>query len=83
MNKIYLFGKIIFKSKLKYIISPKLKLYLEVIVETISGDNFNCIVYENECELIKNIKLGDYIFIEGIGVINGNGFNIYINKLYI
>ena len=82
MNKIYLFGKIISKSKLKYIIEPKLKLYLELIIQTVSGNIFKCIVNEEFLDVSINIKEKDYVYIRGCGCIENNLLNVIITQLY-
>ncbi|MBQ8044240.1 MAG: hypothetical protein IJ272_08895 [Clostridia bacterium] len=83
MNRIYLFGRVVFKSKLKYIIAPKLKVYIEVTIETISRDKFNVIFYEDKCDWIKNVRLKSYIFVEGFGIMDKEKIQIYINKICI
>lgn len=82
MNKIYLFGKVIFKSKLKYIIEPKLKLYMEFTIQTISGDKFNCIACEEMCNILRNVATGNYIYIEGFAKFENNSLKIYVSKRY-
>ena len=73
MNRIYLFGKIIGKSKLKYVIFPKLKVYIELVVQVASGYKYNCIVYEEVLDKINDrIKKVDdviYAYIIGKGVL--------------
>lgn len=82
MNKIYLFGKIVSKSKLKYDISPKLKIYLEIVIETISGEQFNCVVLEDNSEKLQ--KLGDlsYVYIIGIGAFEKQMFKVIVSQIH-
>ncbi len=77
MNKVYLFGKVVYKSKLKYIISPKLKVYIELVIETPSGDKFNFIANEEQCNNLVKISMNQTIFI--IGNIEWNNENTSVN----
>ena len=82
MNKVYLFGKVILKSKLKYIIEPKLKLYMELIIETISGDRFNCIVNEEMLDKVNALDEFTYVYVVGYGKME-NGFRVILQKVYV
>ena len=82
MNKIYLFGKVVYISKLKYIIKPKLKLYLELTIKTIDGNIFNIFAKEELLDKIRLISKGDYVYINGYGRMCKEELNIYINELY-
>ena len=75
--------KVVLKSRLKYIISPKLKVYPEIVVKTISGVESNCMLYDEMCDLIRNVKLGKYKFREGYCEVVNNTLKVYTNKVYI
>ncbi len=80
MNKVYLFGKVVYKSKLKYSISPRLKVYVELVIECISGDKFNCVAKEEQCNNVAKININQNIFI--VGSIEWINKNIRINIEY-
>lgn len=81
MNKIYLFGQVISKSNLKYEIYPKLKLYMECIIQTCDGNIFNCIVLEQLCDKLQKIKLQDYVFVIGYGMIENEKLCVYVQEI--
>ncbi len=80
MNRVYLFGKIVFKSKLKYIVSPKLQVFLEIVIETISKEKFKCIAYETLCNDLANIEENTYIVIMGNVQVSNYGISINIEE---
>lgn len=65
MNRIKLFGKVISMSDLKFDISEKLKVCIEFEISTVSSDVFKCIAYEENCNILRNVVIGEYIYILG------------------
>ena len=82
MNKIYLFGKIISKSKLKYVIVPNLRIFIEILIETISGDIFTCVMDETILDEVRNIKLQDYVYITGMCKIETGMAFVIVKEIY-
>lgn len=82
MNKIYLLGKVVFKSKLKYIIQPKLKLYIELIIQTLDNNEICCIVPENLCHNLKHVSVNKHIYILGRGLYIDNKFSVLVEEIY-
>ena len=82
MNKIYLFGNVISKSKLKYDIEQKLKLYVELVIETISGDRFKCIVNEEMLDKVNALDEFTYVYVVGYGK-TGREFRVILQKVYV
>ena len=82
MNKIYLFGKVMYISKLKYTIKPKLKLYLELTIKTIDGNIFNIFAKEELLDKIRLINKGDCVYISGYGKMNNCKLNVYIVEIF-
>ena len=87
MNRVYLFGKIVYKSKLKYVLVPKVKVYIELIIQVSSGDKFNCIVNEDVLEKIKDriskANETSYVYIIGKGMLENNMVYIVVKDIYI
>lgn len=81
MNKVYLFGQVIYKSNLKYCISPKLEVHMECVIRTCDGNEFNCIVPEKLCNKLVCIKLGDYIYTMGHVVNRKDYAKIYLDYM--
>ena len=82
MNRIYLFGKIIYISKLKYIVKPKLKVYIEMVVETDSRDKFNCVVYEKNLEKLHGLYSLTCIYIVGSAILKNQLLKVIVNEIY-
>ena len=82
MNKVYLFGKILAKSKLKYIIQPKLKIYIMLVVQTIDNNEICCIVPENLCDNLKHTNINKHIYILGRGIYIDNKFSVLVEEMY-
>ncbi len=82
MNRAYLFGKIISKSKLKYIISPKLQVYISIVIETISGEKFKCIVNENILSNTVNISLMEYVYVIAECSVNNDELYLICKEIY-
>lgn len=82
MNKIYLFGKVVYKSKLRYKVLPKLKLYIELEIITAEGSRFCCVVKERLLDSIYDLKRGDYVYINGVGTITNNLLQVLVKEIY-
>lgn len=82
MNRIYLFGRVMYKSKLKYAITPKLRLYVEITIETILGERFNCTVYEDVMERIERLDDLNYVYIVGSGTLEEDMLCIVVRDIY-
>lgn len=87
MNKVYVFGKIVYKSKLKYIISPKLKVYMELIIQEASEYEFSCVVNEDVLKKIKDgirkVDEATYVYIMGEARLENNMLYIIVKDVYI
>lgn len=78
-------------SDLKFDISEKLKVCIEFEVSTESSDVFKCIAYEENCNILRNVVIGEYIYILGRAkyVINNfvynsmdSEFRFIVSKVY-
>ena len=83
MNRIYLFGKVIFKSKLKYVIQLKLKIYIMLVIQTIDNNEICCIVPEKLCDNIKGVSVNTHIYILGRGLYIDNKFFVWVEETYV
>lgn len=83
MNKIKLFGKVEHTSDIKFDIARKLKAYITIQIRSTSEDAFNCIAYERMCEKLRNIKQGEYIYLEGYIIQNEEDkYIIIVDEMY-
>lgn len=83
MNRIYLYGKVVFKSRLKYIIETKLKIYVEVIVKTSENNSFICVVNESNLDKLRCLNSNDYVYIDGYGIVSNKILTVVVNEIYV
>jgi len=81
MKDLYLINLII------YVIVPKVKVYIELIIQVSSGDKFNCIVNEDVLEKIKDkirkVNETSYVYIIGKAMLENNMIYIVVKDIYI
>jgi len=81
MKGLYLINLII------YVIVPKVKVYIELIIQVSSGDKFNCIVNEDVLEKIKDkirkVNETSYVYIIGKAMLENNMIYIVVKDIYI
>jgi len=82
MNRIYLFGRVIYKSKLKYAITPKLRLYVEITIETVLGERFNCTIYEDVLDRVERLDGLNYVYIVGGGTLEKDMLYVVVKEIY-
>lgn len=73
MNRIKIFGKVERISDLKFDISSKLKVYMDVEIVSVAGNNFKCLVYNKLCDKLRKIGIGEYIY--ALGYVKDDGSN--------
>ena len=83
MNRVYLFGKLVYKSKLKYNILTKLNIYTELVIETSSGDMFQCIIDENNLDKVKRLNTTNFVYIIGSGFVVNDLFYVIVKNIWI
>ena len=68
-------------------IVPKVKVYIELIIQVSSGDKFNCIVNEDVLEKIKDkirkVNETSYVYIIGKAMLENNMIYIVVKDIYI
>jgi len=69
------------------VIVPKVKVYIELIIQVSSGDKFNCIVNEDVLEKIKDkirkVNETSYVYIIGKAMLENNMIYIVVKDIYI
>ena len=70
-------------SKLRYNIFPKFKIYIKIVIETSSGDIFECIFSENILDRVKILDTTNFIDIIGSGVIANGLFYVIAKDVWI
>ena len=84
MNRIKLFGTVENVSDLKFDISSKLKVYMELEIKTICGSIFKCIAYEKLCEKLRKAECSNHIYLCGfITYYDKNEYIIILNEIHL
>lgn len=81
MNKIKLYGKVLWVSDLKFDIYKKLRVYIEFKIQAISGDIFNCIAYDEICNEVRSICVGEYVYVLGSAFGEASYCSVYTQEI--